>query len=132
MTSDHPYRENLVRKGDYPNLKDATQADWLQWVDSKFPFSPEHHQRLLRRHVSPDPGSELELSDLRGMPDRLQAADWARLWFYLGTRDWERAFRANKQFKRAQEAREKQYADQRFLEQQKPKRKTGGCNPGEF
>ena len=90
MTPDHPDRQRLLSEGSHPDLTNGTPGDWVEWVDANYPYSPEYRHKLLKRWQRPAPGSLHELLDLCGISDRWQAADLARLWFYLGTADYER------------------------------------------
>jgi hypothetical protein len=88
--TDHADRQRLLIEGNYPSLAKANEHDWLAWVDRNYPYSAAYEQKLTRRHTRPQPGSMHELLDLCGIRDRKQAAGLARLWFYLGTKQYER------------------------------------------
>lgn len=120
MILDHQDRQRLLAEGKHPDLKSGTPDEWREWVNANYPYSPEYHRKLIKRYQRPAPGSLHELLDLCGLPDRSQAANLARLWFHLGTRDYERSFDSNERFKRVQEARVRD-AQQAAANQESPR-----------
>ena len=60
-----------------------TDGDWISWVKRHYPYSPEWDHYLNTRRERPAPGTAAELDDLRGVADRVAAADLAKLWFYI-------------------------------------------------
>jgi hypothetical protein len=108
MMGDNPDRIDMVASGECPDPKTATMADWSKWVEANYPYDPKWNSWLFRRlpHRRHPQGSKRELDDLRGIQDRSQAADFARLWFHLGTSEYERSFEANERFAKAKAAAE--------------------------
>lgn len=88
--TDHTDRQRLLTEGNHPSLAHAKADEWLAWVDAHYPYSAAYEQKLTHRQTRPQPGSMHELLDLCGIRDRKQAAGLARLWFYLGTKQYER------------------------------------------
>ncbi len=58
-------------------------GNWRRWVDENYPFARDWERHLLTRTEQPQPASEDQLNDLRGLKDRELAANMAQLWFYL-------------------------------------------------
>lgn len=131
MTPDHHERQRLLTEAQHPNLYTATPADWLAWVNDHYPFAESYRKKLVERARRPAPGSSHELLDLCGIADRAQAADLARTWFWLGTREYEQAFEKNERWKRDQSERERQAREQ-LANHDNGKPHKSGVNPGDW
>lgn len=128
MIGDHPDRIDMLASGDYPDPRTATMSEWSEWVEANYPFQERWEKWLGTRqaHRKPIPGSRQELEDLRGVRDRDQTADLARLWFHLGTPEYERAFEANERFKEAKAREEMKRRQELEQESSAPKNTKRG------
>lgn len=70
-------------------------GDWLAWVNRHFPFDEEWERHLLTRVERPEPGSEEQLNDLRGLASRETAAQLAEKWF-SGAENQEQILRSQR------------------------------------
>jgi hypothetical protein len=99
MMGDHPDRQDMILSGEHPDPKTASMSEWSQWVEKNYPYDERWRLHLLTRQRKPVVGSRAELDDLRGLLDRSMAADMARLWFHLGTPEWEKSYLDAQRFK---------------------------------
>lgn len=80
-------------------------GNWLAWVNRNYPFAEDWERYLCTRTERPEPGSDEQLNDLRGVCDRRQAAELAELWFFgvENRSDIERSQRSDREKEREKE-----------------------------
>jgi hypothetical protein len=86
-------------------IEKPTNGNWFEWVNRRYPFDDAWERHLLTRTERPQPCSEEQLDDLRGIVDRSLAAMFAELWFHSVEKvsDVERAQRLDREKEREKE-----------------------------